>query len=271
MAYRALYSTGDLSYGGQETGVIYGLFRDILNLQDLHAASAVAWCFDRGHDKRKEIDPQYKKRDWKDTPLESAERESRRAIRRQLFQIRTQYLPKIGYRNVFWQDGYEADDVVASVCKHLPQGWEGMVVSRDADLYQLLEEDRITMWNVYKQRPITEAWLRAEYGVGPGQWAMVKAIAGCPGDNVIGIKGVGEKTAAKFLRGKLKSESKAWKAIQAEPEVREHNIRLTQLPFDGTRAFHIQPDELSQDCWEQVAVCLGMKSLRERAIGIRSR
>ena len=153
LAYRALYSTGDLSHGGEGTGVLYGVFRDVLDFADLFAAGRVAWCFDRGCDERRKLFPAYKAARRRPTAgLEEAEAESRREVRRQLYRLRTRLLGEIGYRNVLWQDGYEADDVIASVCRS--NEGDMVIVSRDGDFYQLLD-DRVTMYDPWLRRSIT--------------------------------------------------------------------------------------------------------------------
>ena len=94
---------------------------------------------------------------------------------------------------------------------------------------------------------------------------MMKAIAGCSTDNVLGVKGVGEKTAIEYLRGKLVKgkryddigSKEGWKIFVA-------NISLVKLPMQGTNYFKLEKDELSEQGWKQVVKILGMSSIRDR-------
>ncbi|MBU1079257.1 MAG: hypothetical protein KKB59_02090, partial [Spirochaetes bacterium] len=56
LAYRALFSIGgDLSHRGVKTGVVFGVFRAVLELMELHDTHRTVWCFDRGCGKRLEL------------------------------------------------------------------------------------------------------------------------------------------------------------------------------------------------------------------------
>ena len=270
LAYRNFYVMGDLSHDGVKTGVVFGLFRDILNLQETHNTDKLIFCFDGGYSCRTEIYSVYKAdRKERYEKMEQEEREARSELFRQMKRLRTKYLPAIGFRNIFWQEGYEADDLIASVCDDLPKGDKGIIVSMDADLFQLLVEDRIEMWTPHKRRILTEKWFTKEWGIDPSQYADVKAIAGCAGDNVKGVERVGEKTAAKFLRGELNPGLKVYQKIVSVNDLWKRNIQLTRLPFPGTERFELREDRVSRKRWERVTERLGMVSLFSRVSGVR--
>lgn len=260
LAYRALYTTGDLSYEGTATGVLFGLFRDIRSFQEEFATERVAFCFDGGHDVRKAIYPLYKRNRhrWEDDELA---RKARQELGEQLDRMRKELLPKIGYQNVFWQKGYEADDVIASLCLYSLDGDEAVVVSSDNDLWQLLEHHKITCWNPVSKKPTTAASFRREWGISPSQWADVKAIAGCSGDNVVGLRGIGEKTAAKFLSGVLKRSAKSYGTIIDGNDVWRQNLPLVMLPFEGTNRFDLVDDDVEESSWDRAMNSLGIKTL----------
>jgi len=262
LCHRAFHALGDLSHEGIRTGMVYGVLRDVLYLQDLYATDRVVFCFDRGRPKRLDDCADYKGRRRRGT---EEEMDARAEVNVQIKRLRTKYLPAIGFRNVFSQAGYEADDVIASVCGDLPEGDGGIVVSTDGDLYQLLSADRVVIWNPRKRKPVTQASFTAERGIGPSMWPHVKAIAGCPSDNIAGVRGVGEKTAVKFLTGRLKSESKAFGRIVADDPLVERNLKLTRLPYPGVDRFALREDEVTPGRWERVARKLGMASLCDRA------
>lgn len=263
LAYRALYRVGQLSHNGDPTGAIYGVFQTLLSLMDMHMSDRVAFCFDRGYTKRSELWRSYKHGRHKDQTPE--EKEAHLNLKKQLYRLREESLPGIGFKNVFAQDGYEADDVIASVCLNMDSGDEAVIVSGDHDLYQLLSP-RVNMW-LPKGEMVTMEKFVKQYGISPSQWADVKAIAGCPGDNVIGVKGVGDKTAAKFLSGLLKPKTKAYEAIVAGNDIWRRNLPLVSLPFEGTEVFKVQEDSFNQGKWNQVMESMGMRTLRNRGPG----
>ena len=113
--------------------------------------------------------------------------------------------------------------------KAIEFGWRFVIVSTDQDLWQLLSGDRVTVWNPRTKKMLTEQAFRERWGIGPSQWADVKAIAGCPGDGVPGVPGVGEKTAAKFMAGRLKDTTKAYNRVVEANDLWERNLRLVRL------------------------------------------
>ena len=264
LAYRAFHTLGDLSYGGQSTAVLFGIFRDIVNLQDLYATGHIVFCFDGGHDVRTGIYPDYKaSRKTKRKEMDEAEREARRGLRRQLYLLRTKHLPAAGFRNVFWQEGYEADDLVASVCCYsieFLRGDEAVIVSSDQDMLQLLS-NKVVIYSPHQKRPVTKDSFIKQWGIDPTLWADVKAIAGCDGDDVPGVNGVGEKTAAKFIVGNLKANTKAYAKIVAANKLYKRNLRLVRLPAEGTAKFELSEDLVTRRKWDRVMRSLGMHSL----------
>lgn len=266
LAYRAFHALGDLGYGGESTAVVYGMLRAVIDLQQLHSTNRVVFCFDRGYGKRLEVDDEYKANRRTDEKSEE-ELEAYRDLRQQLYRLRVRHLPAAGFRNVCWQDDYEADDVIASICQQLPHGQTAVVVSTDGDLYQLLSDNRVVIWSPSKKKAITAESFRREWGIDPTLWADVKAIAGCTGDNVRGVKGVGEKTAVKFLTGTLKISSKAYGEIIRHQKLWEHNLRLVRLPFPGIGSFELIEDEVDDNRWRRLTERLGLRSLMDRRVG----
>jgi 5'-3' exonuclease len=214
-----------------------------------------------------DIFPDYKiSRRKKKTEMPQEEREGRSSLAKQLYRLRTRYLTEAGFQNVFWQEGYEADDIIASICHSLLNRYDNdemIIVSTDADFYQLLNP-RISIWNP-KRKKITnwESFTR-EWDVSPLLWADAKAIAGCRTDDIPGVDGVGEKTAIKYLKGELSHSSKKYKSIVTRKDIRVFNLKLVRLPFPGVETFDVVDDEVTKESWNKVMESLGMRSLRDR-------
>ncbi|MFH1547636.1 MAG: hypothetical protein ABIC57_04060, partial [bacterium] len=71
------------------------------------------------------------------------------------------------------------------------------------DLFQLL--DYCTLYNISTKTLTTKEEFERNYSISSRKWHLVKTIAGCSSDNVSGAKGVGEKTAIKYLNNELKA------------------------------------------------------------------
>jgi hypothetical protein len=167
----------------------------------MHNTKQIAFCFDHGKPKRARLYPAYKA-NRKPESIEDKEHRSER--NRQINLLRNEYLPAIGFKNVFWQEGYEADDLIASIVRSNARLTDIAILSSDKDLYQLLSP-RVFMWNRGKKTTLQSFY--QEWGIKPDRWAEVKAMAGCTSDNIEGIDGVGEKTAIKFLNLVLRALS----------------------------------------------------------------
>lgn len=223
-----------LSYEGRGTGVVYGFLLKLMALAETSMSKVFVFTWDSSNNKgvRRELYPEYKAVKVVDKTEE--EIESDKLAYTQFDELRKVVLPHLGFKNIFAADGYEADDLIASVVYSLAEdfGIQVMVASSDHDLLQLLNCCRILS---LKDRVVLTGTAFIEtWGFGPEYWSTVKAIAGCTSDNVQGIKGVGEKTAAKFLRNELKKTSKKYKDIIENWHIVERNFELVDLPIDGT-------------------------------------
>lgn len=262
LCHRAFYTTGGLSHNDFPTGVVFGFLRDIVTLQQLTGTHRIAFCFDHGKPLRSLSCPTYKesRHQKRQAPLEA---EAYNNYRMQVRQLRLKYLEAIGFNNVFYQKGYEADDLIAAVCARLPKKHHGIIISADSDLYQLLS-DRISFYNPAKKKTHTYDSFKKEM-IDPVYWVDVKAMAGCHTDDVPGIKGIGEKTAIKFLTGRLKSTSDAFHKIVKGNSIWKHNRQVVRLPFPGLDPIDLYQDDVTVERWRKVIAMLGMRSLLREA------
>jgi DNA polymerase I len=97
------------------------------------------------------------------------------------------------------QDGYEADDLIATYAKHtLAESGDVTIVSSDKDLMQLVGPG-VSMLDTMKNRAIGPDEVRERFGVTPDKVVDVQALAGDSTDNVPGVPGIGVKTAAELI------------------------------------------------------------------------
>jgi 5'-3' exonuclease len=96
--------------------------------------------------------------------------------------------------------GYEADDIIATLCERLcGQGCELVVVSSDKDLMQLVTNG-VKLLDSAKDLWIGKDEVRKKFGVAPEQVIEVMGLMGDAVDNIPGVKGIGEKTAIALIQ-----------------------------------------------------------------------
>ena len=94
--------------------------------------------------------------------------------------------------------GYEADDVIATLVARAAPDAQILVVSTDRDLMQLVSS-RVTLLDGIRDRRFGPAEVKERYGVPPERVLDLRALVGDTSDNIPGVKGIGEKGAAKLI------------------------------------------------------------------------
>jgi len=263
LCHRSFFAHGGLSYEDVKTGVVFGFLRDLIVLSKKFQTTRFAFCFDYGRGIRESINPEYKaNRINRLKQLTIQQEEDRQTLQSQIRLLRDTYLPDLGYKNIFFQNGYEADDVIASVCRNVNIHVQCVIVSGDKDLYQCLAPN-VVMYVPGTKELVTEETFHEEWGLAPHHWPKVKSIAGCGTDNVCGVPGVGEITAAKYVRGELPVHHQAYKDIRAMRDEWKENRVLVTLPLEGCIEFVLTIDQVDGKAWDRLCRSLGMASLEE--------
>ncbi|WP_433216726.1 5'-3' exonuclease [Microtetraspora malaysiensis] len=101
-------------------------------------------------------------------------------------------------------DDAEADDTIATLV-HRASGRTRLIMSADRDFYQLVTADVRVLNTVMHpgKRHIGPGEVIERYGVTPAQWPCFRALCGDPSDNIPGVHGIGQVTAARLLAGGL--------------------------------------------------------------------
>lgn len=259
LCYRAFYSTGNLEYNGVATGITYGFLNQFFNIVKETHPDQIIFFWDSKKNKRKELLPTYKSRNDDQT---EEEKEMWKKAFKQFKMLRMKILPEIGLINNFIQIGYESDDLIAKYSLS-NSNEKKYIATSDDDLLQLI--DRNThIYNLNKNMYYDEQWFIDKWKLHPHEWKEVKKIAGCSTDNVPGVPNVGEKTAAKFIRGELKSTYKTYKAIKDNAELIKFNEKLVALPFKGTTDITTQVQRNNFSMRDFLHVCreFGFNSFR---------
>ncbi|MEN9804772.1 MAG: polymerase [Actinomycetota bacterium] len=195
LTYRAFFGlpTDMVTAGGQVTNAVYGFVSMLSLMLKEHRPAGLVVAFDRSEPTfRHEAEPTYK-----------AQRESAPEILRQQLGIVREVLSALGV-TVLELAGFEADDLIATaVDRSVAAGFDAIVVTGDRDSYQLVADPHVKV--LYNRRGVTdyvlydEAGIVAKTGVTPAQYPAYAALRGDPSDNLPGVPGVGEKTAAKLV------------------------------------------------------------------------
>ncbi|HYZ35812.1 MAG TPA: DNA polymerase I [Pseudonocardiaceae bacterium] len=258
LAYRAFFALPAENFRtttGQTTNAVYGFTSMLINLLRDEQPSHVAAAFDVSRKTfRAEAYAPYKA-NRNTTPDEFRGQVS-------LIQevLRTLGIP------VLTKEDYEADDLIATlVTRAEPEGFEVLVCTGDRDTLQLVS-DQVTV--LYPRKGVsdltrfTPAEVAERYGLTPQQYPDYAALRGDPSDNLPGIPGVGDKTAAKWVRefGSLDAlidrvdevKGKAGDALRENLASVLLNRRLTEL----VRNVDIpeQPADLVLKPWDRDAV-----------------
>ena len=195
LAYRAFYALpADLATSsGQVTNAAYGFTSMLAKVVGDLAPDGVGVAFDTPAPTfRKEKDDSYK----------AGRKETPDLFRQQLPLIH-QVLESLGIP-IIEAPGFEADDVIATLATAAEaQGHDVIIVTGDRDSYQLVNDPHIKV--LYNKRGVSdyalydEAGILERTGVTPTQYPEYAALRGDPSDNLPGVPGIGEKTAAKLV------------------------------------------------------------------------
>lgn len=218
--------------------IVYGFLDRVLGIAEIYETNRVVFLFDSHSSVRRKQFPEYKAA-RKVAMTESAKR-IRDQVHKQSAFLRETMLPSMGFRNVFMQEGLEADDLIAKICEQ-DQLSLLIIVSQDEDLYQCLSPN-VRIFKPRTNKEYTYKRYKSEWGLDAFEWADIKAIAGCKSDNIPGIEGVGEKTAAKYMRNERISEILKDR-IEKSDDLVARNFDLVCLPHSATAPIKIEWDE----------------------------
>ncbi|PLY06644.1 MAG: DNA polymerase I [Arcobacter sp.] len=114
--------------------------------------------------------------------------------------VAIEWIEKMGFQTAM-RSGFEADDIIASIAHDAKQkDLEVRVVSHDKDLYQLIDDDKVYLFDPIKKVVMNEDKCFEKYGVLPKQFTDYQSLLGDSADNVPGVKGVGAKTAEALIK-----------------------------------------------------------------------
>ncbi len=198
LVYRAFFALPEsiATSTGVPTNAIFGFASMLVKIVTEYGVQPTVVAWDAGTSGRNELFSEYK-----------AQRRSRPDLLKEQWPVMEPLVESFGYTNVKI-DGYEADDVIASLADralHADPQVPVMIVTGDRDVFQLIDEQGlvkvmatsrgITETKIYDRRAVID-----RYGIPPELIPDFYGLKGDTSDNIPGIPGIGDKTASELLQ-----------------------------------------------------------------------
>ncbi len=198
LVYRAFYALPEsiATSTGVPTNAIFGFASMLVKIVTEYGVQPTVVGWDAGTSGRTELFAEYK-----------AQRRSRPDLLKQQWPAMEPLVEAFGYSNVRIE-GYEADDVIASLAERALQADPPvpvMIVTGDRDVFQLIDERGlvkvmatargITETKIYDRQAVID-----RYGIPPELIPDFYGLKGDTSDNIPGIPGIGDKTASELIQ-----------------------------------------------------------------------
>ena len=249
--YRAFYAMPPLSApNGEPVGALVGFANIILKIFREQSPDLAAVALDAAKKTfRNEIFPEYK-----------ATRPSMPDDLAAQLPLVKEFIEVLGVKSLA-APGFEADDVIGTLAKKSCENFNVMILTGDRDALQLINATtkvlliKNSTTNLYDEKKFFD-----EYGFAPALLVDYKSLRGDPSDNIPGVKGIGEVTAAKLIqdfgslenvlanREKLRSKKKVYAALKNSSADALLSKQLATIVRDvpeiffNAESFKIEPD-----------------------------
>ncbi|MER7484616.1 DNA polymerase I [Streptomyces sp. NPDC126497] len=275
LAYRAFFALPAENFTtatGQPTNAIYGFASMLANTLRDEAPTHFAVAFD------------VSRRTWRSE--EFTEYKANRSKTPDEFKGQVELIGELldaMHAARFAVEGFEADDIIATLATQAEaEGFEVLIVTGDRDSFQLVSERTTVLYptkGVSELTRFTPEKVVEKYGLTPAQYPDFAALRGDPSDNLPGIPGVGEKTAAKWINqfGSFAElvervdevKGKAGQNLRDHLEAVKLNRRLTELE----RAVELPRGvlDLERTAYDRKAVTMILDTLEIRNPSLRER
>ena len=190
ICYRSFFAIKLSTSGGFPTGAVYGFFQTLKKIIDKYNPKYLGVCFDVSrktfrHEKFKEYKIQ--------RPPLPDELKAQIPIVKKLIGLMGITLVE--------KEGFEADDVITTLTQDSKKAKnDTVIVTSDKDMYQLLDEKKVVVYNPVKDTVIDEDVFKEEFGFAPESIIDYLSLTGDSTDNVPGAKGIGKVGATKLIK-----------------------------------------------------------------------
>ncbi|WP_420037848.1 DNA polymerase I [Streptomyces sp. cg28] len=275
LAYRAFFALPAENFttaSGQPTNAIYGFASMLANTLRDEAPTHFAVAFD------------VSRKTWRSE--EFTEYKANRSKTPDEFKGQVELIGELldaMHTPRFAVDGFEADDIIATLATQAEAaGFEVLIVTGDRDSFQLVSENVTVLYptkGVSELTRFTPEKVEEKYGLTPSQYPDFAALRGDPSDNLPGIPGVGEKTAAKWINqfgsfAELVERAEEVKG-KAGQNFRDHieavklNRRLTEMVRDVELPKTVA--DLERTAYDRTSIAMILDTLEIRNPSLRER
>lgn len=174
---------------GFPTGLLTGFANLVDSLHRDHSTDYLVFALDaKGRTFRSDLFEEYKAH--REAPPEDLLKQLPVAI---------EWIEQMGFANLS-REGFEADDVITTVTKFAREaGMKVRIVSHDKDLYQMIDDGVVVMYDSVKKQEVDEQACIDKFGVSPKDFINFQALLGDSSDNIPGVKGIGKVGASKLI------------------------------------------------------------------------
>src|SRR3989338_4420324 len=193
---------------------------------------------------------------------------------------------------VYSAEGFEADDVLGTIVEKIQKNpeWEKgiktVIAAGDMDTLQLVRDNDVVIYTikkginetiVYDEKAVVE-----RYGFGPELIVDYKALKGDPSDNIIGVKGIGEKSATELIKkyggienifsklkeGKIEAKPRVIELLKRGEEEAQFSKTLAEIRKDAPIDFSLEKISWKEKFYKEktkpILNELGFRSLADR-------
>ena len=190
LCYRSFFALKLSNSRGLPVGAVYGFYRTLKKIISKYGPDYIGMCFDVSR-------KTFRQEKFKEYKI------NRPALPDDLkvqIPLVKKLVSSLGIK-IIEKKGFEADDVIASLCQEAKKDdLSVVIVSSDKDLCQLIEAGRVQVYNYNKDKFVTKDDFLEEYGFNPELMIDYLALAGDSTDNIPGAKGIGKVGAAKLIK-----------------------------------------------------------------------
>jgi DNA polymerase I len=222
LVYRAFFALPEsiATSDGRPTNAIFGFASMLVKIITDYGIKPTVVVWDAGSSGRKEVYAEYK-----------AQRATRPDLLGEQWPAFEPLVEAFGYRNIR-VEGYEADDVIATLVEHAKQAappLDVMVVTGDRDAYQLVDDGHVRIMTTSRGITDTRVYDREgvidRYGIPPELVPDFIGLKGDTSDNIPGVPGIGDKTAAQLLNEFGSLEAVLENVDKISGKKRQENLR----------------------------------------------
>ncbi|MDP2924215.1 MAG: DNA polymerase I [Candidatus Omnitrophota bacterium] len=189
ICYRSFFAIKLSNSKGFPTGAIYGFYQTLKKIINQYKPFYMGICFDVSRKTFRQ--DKFKAYKIQRPPLPDNLKSQIPIIKKLIGLLGIKLIEK---------QGYEADDIIASLCqKALKNNFSSVIVGSDKDMYQLLDNKKITVYDPAREELIDEEKFKKEFGFAPPLIIDYLSLVGDSVDNVPGAKGIGKVGASKLI------------------------------------------------------------------------